>query len=108
MARTAILHQYSPGSISSFTQRRPLTKLLDPRNGYRTAIIDRFSIQSNAKSVSDSASFSALSVVNGNPIGSFNEVRRKLLDFFFFCGVLRNTIKYSFFSPNLFFFFGLS
>lgn len=104
MARTAILHQYSPGSISSFTQRRPLTKLLDPRNGYRTAIIDRFSIQSNAKSVSDSASFSALSVVNGNPIGSFNEVRRKLLIFFFW-GVLRNTIKYSFFPLICFFFF---
>ncbi|XWS50940.1 hypothetical protein CRYUN_Cryun12cG0134200 [Craigia yunnanensis] len=85
MARTVFLQQSSPVSFSAFTQRRPSTKVLDPRNRYFTAKIDCFSNQSNVNVVSASASssVSALSCVRGNPsssIVSINELIESLIN----------------------------
>ncbi|XVF09314.1 hypothetical protein REPUB_Repub07fG0081900 [Reevesia pubescens] len=77
MSRTVFLQQSSPVSFSSFTQRRPLTKLLNPRIGYG------FSNQSNVKVVSASASVSALSTVSGNltsSVGSIYELIESLIN----------------------------
>ncbi|XWS60749.1 hypothetical protein CRYUN_Cryun07bG0062500 [Craigia yunnanensis] len=79
--KTVFLQQSSPVSFSSFTQRRTLTKVLDPRNGYITARIDRFSNRGCVKA--DSASVSALSRVPGKPIsliGSINELVESLIN----------------------------
>ncbi|XP_017972466.1 PREDICTED: anthranilate phosphoribosyltransferase, chloroplastic [Theobroma cacao] len=87
MARTVFLLQSSSVSFSAFTQRRPSIKILDPRNRFLAARLDRCSYQRIVKVVSDpasgSASVSALSSEREKPsssIGSINELIESLIN----------------------------
>ncbi|KAK6261208.1 hypothetical protein QUC31_007024 [Theobroma cacao] len=87
MARTVFLQQSSSVSFSAFTQRRPSIKILDPRNSFLAARLDRCSYQRIVKVVSDpasgSASVSAMSSEREKPsssIGSINELIESLIN----------------------------